>query len=396
MASLRPDGGKWRVIWRTSPKKQKSKTFERKRDASAFKAKVEHELAQGTYLDHRSIAWTEFRRRYFEDVVSLLKPGTQGTYKTHLDNFDRIANPDIVADIDSAMIDRFKAKRKQERGEKVGSRTSAATVNNELRSLRAALNKAKSWKFIKDVPEIVFLKEVEKLPRVMSEEHFVAIYKACSMASYPQNLPYPAAQWWRGLVTFLYCTGWRISEPLRVLRKDIDLEHGVAVTRENKGSREEVVQLAEPVVRELTPMMKSFGVEMFPWPHGDRLLYEEWHRIQDAAGIELDCSDDQTHECNSECRHYGFHDLRRTFATRTGAELSRDELKTVMRHKATQTTDSYINLRERLVGVDMRSKLNLPAGLENPELLTDDSEAVRATLSDSGVAHTWRRKRKAK
>ena len=366
------DCGTWRVRWRLG-KRRKSKTFGKLRDAKAFKAKIELEIAQGAYLDTKASSWSDFLQKYSDDVVSLLSHGTQGVYRTHLDHFTRVAKPDTVAEIDSAMIDSYKARRMKERGEKKGSKLRPQTVNNELRTLRAALNKAKQWKLIRDVPVIAFLKSKEKLPRVMTEEHFLAIYKASSQAKYPQGLPYPAAQWWRGLTTFLYCTGWRISEPLSVQRKDIDLELGVAITRENKGNREEVVQLADPVIRELSNM-KSFHPEMFPWPHGDRLIYEEWHRIQAAAGIELNCTDTEPHECNSECVHYGFHDLRRTFATHVGADLGRDELKTVMRHKSGQTTDSYINLRERLAGVDMKSKLNLPAGLENPALLDDDTD----------------------
>ena len=57
----------------------------------------------------------------------------------------------------------------------------------------------------------------------------------------------------------------------------------------------------------------------------------------------------------------------------------------MMRHKSRQTTDGYINLRERLAGVDMVSQLNLPAGLENPELLDDDTGATEISCDVAPV-----------
>jgi integrase len=57
----------------------------------------------------------------------------------------------------------------------------------------------------------------------------------------PEGLPYPAADWWRGLIVAGYMTGWRISDLLGLRREDLDLEGGYAVTRfeDNKGKRDD-------------------------------------------------------------------------------------------------------------------------------------------------------------
>ena len=44
-------------------------------------------------------------------------------------------------------------------------------------------------------------------------------------------MPIRPADWWRALVVFNYMTGWRISEPLSMLRKDLDLDAGTAIPR---------------------------------------------------------------------------------------------------------------------------------------------------------------------
>lgn len=397
MASVQPHENGWRVFWRpdpSNPKKQRTKKFKLKRDAVAYANKMDREIAQGLHTDLKAATWVDFRKRYEEDVVSLLSPGTQVSYRSHLEHFERICRPQTMSDIDTAMLDKYKAKRRNEKGKRGNSKVSPATVNAELRSLRAAITKAKKWKLIRELPDFELLREVDRLPRVLLEEHFLAIYKATTIATFPHKVACTPTEWWRGFLTFIYCTGWRISEPLSVLRRDIDLDQGIAITRENKGKAEEVVQLADPVIRDLMPLMQGeWYPELFPWPNGSRTIYAEWHRIQDRAGIHLECTRPEKHDCNTECYHYTFHDIRRTFATRTGATLSRDELQTVMRHKAAQTTDGYINMRERLKGVDMRTKLNLPSGLENLEELADDVDRPK---SETRVTHVLHRPRKAK
>lgn len=64
-------------------------------------------------------------------------------------------------------------------------------------------------------------------------------------------------------------------------------------------------------------VIQSADPRLLPWNHARRTLDREFHRIQKAAGIHLDCSED--HEHSPECHLYGFHDLRRAHATYTTA-----------------------------------------------------------------------------
>jgi integrase len=75
-------------------------------------------------------------------------------------------------------------------------------------------------------------------------------------------------------------------------------------------------------------------------------LYDEFHRIQRAAGVHLPCRDD--HEHTESCHRYGFHDLRRAFATMNAPQLTADALQALMRHKSYTTTQRYISMSRQL------------------------------------------------
>jgi integrase len=67
------------------------------------------------------------------------------------------------------------------------------------------------------------------------------------------------------------------------------------------------------------------------------------------------------HTHTAFCSVYGFHDLRRTFATMNADKLTPDALQALMRHKSYQTTQRYINLARQLG--------EAVAGLHVPEVL---------------------------
>jgi integrase len=224
---------------------------------------------------------------------------------------------------------------------------SVATVNKELRHLRAALNLAHDWEYLPKMPKFHMIREPKRLITYVTPPHFAEIYQACKSATRPMGLPYPACDWWRALLTFTYMTGWRIGEPLALRPDDLDLDEATAITRhaDNKGNRDELVPL-HPVVVEHLRKIVSFEPTVFPWPHHRRTLDTQFHAIQKSAGIHLSCPDD--HEHTDACHLYGFHDLRRAFATANAETLSADALQALMRHKSYTTTQRYISMTSQV------------------------------------------------
>jgi integrase len=281
-------------------------------------------------------------------------------------------------------MDEFIAKRRREPGMKKGSIASPATVNKDLRHIKAALNKAHEWGYLPEVPKIHMVKEPRRLPTYVTPEHFDLIYsKACDLAKFPKldEQSCSPADWWRALVVTAYMTGLRIGEILAMRTEDLDLKGCQMLTRwdATKGDRDEILPLHEVVVDHLHNL-PSKGMLVFPWPHDSRTLWVEFGRIQREAGIHLPCR--EQHQHTPACHVYGFHDFRRAFATVNAPRMKPEALQRLMRHKSYQTTQkSYINPTSQMQ--DAVSQMPVPESLrektrlweeENPERETPGSE----------------------
>lgn len=337
----------WSVGWIDPDGKRKSKRIGSKSMADKFRRKIEGELAAKTYQNDSRKSWDEFYAEYKEKITCGMKPQTKRCTLDSVRNFERLIKPKRLSSIKTQTIDDYINRRKLEDGKKKGDKVSPATVNKELRHLRAVLRVANDWGYLSKVPKFRMVKEPKKLVRYVIPEHFTAIYEGCKAAQFPKNLSIPASDWWQALLVFSYMTGWRISEPLALRREDLDLDACEAITRheDNKGGRDEVVPL-HPVVVEHLQRIVSFEPVVFPWYHHPRTLHSEFHRIQRKAGIHLVCH--SRHEHTDACHYYGFHDLRRAFATANAETLSADALQALMRHKSYSTTQRYINMAKQL------------------------------------------------
>ncbi len=126
---------------------------------------------------------------------------------------------------------------------------------------------------------------------------------------------------------------------LALRREDVNLETGFALSRaaDNKGKRDVLVPL-HPLAIEHLRKLASFSPLVFPWDHDRRGLFTEFHTIQKAADVRPEGTK----------RWYGFHDLRRAFATMNAATLTADALQALMQHKSYQTTQKCINMARQL------------------------------------------------
>jgi integrase len=237
-----------------------------------------------------------------------------------LKHFARITKPARMSGIDTKAVDEYVAARRSEKmkGGKPspdGRTPSPATLNRELRYLRLVFRKAVRWKYLRECPEMLFLREPGKPPTYVTPEHFAAIYKAADVAAMPEGQAYSAADWWRALLVTAYMTGWRIGQILALRWGDVDLERATAFSRadDNKGKRDVLLPLHSLVVDHLR-RIKSFSPLVFPCPFGQRKLYEPLKAIQTAAKV-------KPHHGKG---HYGFHDFRRAFATMNAERLTAD------------------------------------------------------------------------
>ena len=311
-------------------------------------------------LDRRR-RWWRLRRRCSLALITEYKgkklPTLSVTYRDAilgcLKHFTRIVKPKYVSKISARTIDGYIAERRQETTERIGKkigprdgkayegnpkRTSnrakkaaahnlvtPATINRELRHIKVVLGVAKDWGYLARVPKIKMLKTLKKRPRWVTVEDFAKIYVTCKTATRPESPDgeYSAEEWWQALLSFLYLTGWRISETLEPAWDQVSLDGATATTlaETNKAGRDEELPLHPAVVDHLRTII-SFGNpgnRVFWWPHHDRILWSDFAKIQKAAGIHLECT--KRHEHKPSCHRYGFHDFRRAFATLNAKKL---------------------------------------------------------------------------
>ena len=162
---------------------------------------------------------------------------------------------------------------------------------------------AKAIKHILEVHDIKLPKAGESFYDPLTQDHFGAIYAACEKAAVPTGLPFHSGDWSRTLVLFAMTTGWRISEILALrCGSDVNLETGRIVTRagDNKGGRTEDDFLPQLTIDHLK-RIRSFGKLVFDWTLNSKALYNEFARIQEAAGIRLDCLVDLEANPEYEC-----------------------------------------------------------------------------------------------
>lgn len=342
----------WYVGWYDPDGKLRCKSYgpgdKGKTAAERHRIILEDQLTKGTYQADARKQWADFRCEFESRIASGMPLKSRILTLEALDDFERLCKPKKMATVRTQNVDDFIAKRRKERGRRPGDTISPATVNRQLRHLKAALRIASEWGYLPIVPRVRMMKEPGKLPRFVTGEHFTAIYSACDKtARWPDNQGYTAGDWWRGLLVTAYMTGWRIGSLLALKREDVDLQTGTATSwhEDNKGNRDQRVKL-HPVIVEHLKKLPGFSAFIFPWNHDERGLYKEFATIQKAAGVELPCS--KQHKHGVGCHVYGFHDLRRAFATVNAPKLTADALQGLMQHKSYLTTQRYINMAKQL------------------------------------------------
>jgi len=370
------DAAPWYVFWHDPDTcRQKCKSCGPgkvgKSSANRLADTIHSQLVTGTYQSLTNHSWEAFRDQYKSKIVARLAVRSRDAIQDTIAAIERVIGPKWVKSITTDAVDAFITKRLAEDGIRE-RKISPATVNKDLRNLRAMMNVAKEWGMVKAVPRMRFLKVSTKLPTYVSPEHFAAIYGACETAKAPAGIPNVSpADWWRALLTMASLTGWRVGQLLALQWSDIDLNTGEAITRAeavgNKGKRDERIPLHPIVVEHLRRLAGSFDARVFPWNQHYRKLWPHFAAIQANTKIPGDKPNETKPlpQCGKN-GWYGFHDIRRAFATFNAAQMDLFQLQALMQHKSLETTKSYVNMSNRLT--DQVKALYVPPILQRAEI----------------------------
>ena len=189
----------WSVGWIDPEGGRRSKRIGSKSMAEKFCRKKEGELAAGlcrTGPEH--VAWAKFRQEYEETVMPRWRSEMSRRDARHaLDVFAGLSGVRHVDRIDARILDQYVVKRLKMPGKKKGDTVSPETVKKELRTIRAALNHAKKWKYMADCPDMPKIDGYGKDKPFVTEEHFDAIMGACDAARMPTDQNYTTEEFWR-------------------------------------------------------------------------------------------------------------------------------------------------------------------------------------------------------
>lgn len=363
----------WSVGWLDADGKKRSKKIGPKSYAEKFRKQTEAQLLLRLSTPQARKKWSDFRTQFFANALTGKAPGTVEQYAIAFDGFERIIKPVYVDSVTTAVIDAFKSARSKENGRPRIPRAiaagaarkqkqrkplrptdpiSPATVNKDLRHLRAAFRKAKKWKMLAEAPEVELLVTPERDPYFVDDATFKLLYDACESMSRPEIAEGTSADWWRALLCFAYMTGWRISEIMDLKSTDLDLEVGTArvEAEATKGRREARVELNAILVDHLRAIVGSQKM-VFSYPHDRRTLWVDFQGLKTAAGVTFPGA---------------FHRLRFGFANANVDNLDADLLQKLMRHRSASTTRIYINAAERMKRSNVAEKVHVPAFLQTP------------------------------
>lgn len=347
-----PKSCPWSVEWRENGRRR-SKTLGRKDDAEEFATIKGAEHISRTKGIHPRKRWTDFVEEYMRDDVAASgkRPKTCKEIRAALNRFAELCKPAWVSEIDARTLDGYRRKLLKMTGIHK-QKISGETVKKEFRHIRAALNIAKRWKYIAEVPDMPVVRCDKREKPHVTEEHFVAIMDAAENATLPDMRLHQLPQgctpgdWWRALFATAWATGARIDAILKFRWEDLDEATGRILSRARTTKQRTD---SRPDIRGALPWLEKVcgsDPRLLPWNHAERTLYREFLRIQEAAGISLPCldMDNPGHECNEWCHVYGFHAFRYAHAR---LNYQNPQLQNQMGHACQATTEHYRKWAER-------------------------------------------------
>lgn len=228
--------------------------------------------------------------------------------------------------IDEATIDGFKVWRK----------ASAATVNKDLRNLRAILNLAKRRKYRTDEVAIEFEPTVEDPVEAWSVEQFCRILASCRRET-GDICGIPADRWWAAQQLVILNVGARISAVMQARMDDLDWERSLLRIRGStqKHRRGQIDPLHPKTMAALVEIASPTRELLFPWPYDRNViqwpsLIHHYRRILARAGLPTTAKD-------------LFHKLRRTNATFICAAADEETARRQLGHSSVEVTRRYLD-----------------------------------------------------
>jgi integrase len=289
---------------------------------------VKDELHRDLLRDPIAKPWPEFVATFLETKTKR-RSTTVARYRLSLRNFERLCNPANVAAVTPLMIEMYVVERSNE--------VAPATVNSDLRHLRAALEKARIWYNLPSNPvdQVERVEVPEKELRVLGAGEVETLLATC------QGIPDHAhACRWEAFIYLAVTCGLRRGELVNLRWQDLDLEKYLVkiVNQEcwrTKSGKNRAAFLDDHAValfqklRDATASRMRVSPYVFASDNGERWgsnLSRDFQWLVKRSGL---------------CR-FTLHDLRRTFCSAlANANVQEAVVQQLAGHAAIATTLQY-------------------------------------------------------
>ncbi len=262
----------------------------------------------------------DFIQEYLQYAKTNKSPASYSRNEIVLRNFRSFAKAERLNGITSAMIENYKAHRLE-------AGTKASTINTELNTIKAMLNRAVSLGYLARNPcrEVKKLKHARKQIRFFTKEEVRKLLEAGNGRLGPI------------IETFLY-TGLRRDELTHLTWADIDLNRRIIAVQAKDGWHPKDYEVRHiPMAPRLYELLKSLPRTESPWvfltsnngPHLGHTLSRDFRKLLRSCAI----------------KGASLHTLRHTFASHlvmNGADIY--TVQKLLGHSSIKTTEIYAHL----------------------------------------------------
>ena len=324
----RPTNGFYYVVWQEAGKQRKRslKTKEERSAKKLFNAfKRDLVLKKVSPIGGKlRTTISEFRDEYLDHVQSSgMSESTYEGYQTALNKAiacwgDIPLGHVTTRHIDRMVQDMFKAGLK------------APTINKNRRHLRAALNKAVEWNYLKNPVKFPTEVKEEKRSRFLNKKQLAMVLSKINDDEFID------------VVLLGAYTGLRSSEILRLTPEDIDNPDGfLRVSSKQKNKQESWIPINQ-AARTILERCLSRGHEKIVRFKTRQTISKKFKKAVRAAGFEIP----------------RFHDLRHTFGSHLAmADVGEKTIQELMRHKSMVSTLIYTHVSPKHLA-DASAKIN--------------------------------------
>jgi len=315
--------GNWWIDCYVEGQRVRRKVGPNKRTAELAEKNLKVRAAKGEWLGIKHI-----RRITFETFCQEFLSKPAGRAPRTVKSYKQICNQHLIPYFGTRYLVNIRPKHVEDYVQERVGIAQPSTVNNELRRLKALLNAAVRWDYLKDSPArgVKPLPLPEKEPPYMTQDQVSELYPACR-------------GWIHTFVAIGLNTGLRLSEILALAWEDIDLMNGVLKVRSDdafttKSRRNREIPINRFLHRVLNKAPRHITCPHIIFTSGGRsadpkLAHKRFKHALKCAGLPT---------------KFRIHDMRHTFGTTLAANGV--DIRTIMElmgHANIQTTQQYLH-----------------------------------------------------